>query len=77
MTLVATGTLEMDNNIQCLCKIIHGESLRQFGLLSADVKNIEALDMDYYIKVLALYILSCEFAFKQKKAQCAAERKKA
>ena len=55
MTLVATGTLEMDDNIQYLCKIVYGELLRQFGLLSADVEHIEYLDMNYYIKGLALY----------------------
>ena len=55
MTLVATGTLDMKDNIQYLCKILYGESLRQFGLLSAHVENIEALDIDYYIKGLALY----------------------
>ena len=68
MTLVATGTLEMDDNIQYFCKIVYGKLLLQFGLLSADVENIEALDMDYYIKGLALYFFPVNSLSKQKRA---------
>ena len=39
MTLAASGTLEMDTNIQYLCTIVHGEVLRQFDLISAGAKN--------------------------------------
>ena len=66
----------MHNNIQYLCRIVYGESFRKFGLLSTDVENIEALDMDYYIKGLALYF-SLWIRFQNKSAQCAAEQKKA
>ena len=67
MTLAETGTLEMDVNIHYLCTLVHGEALRQFDLLSADVKNTETLNVDYYIKGLALYFL-CELALKKKSA---------
>ena len=39
MILAATGTLDMDTKIQYLCPLVRGEALRQFYLLSADVKN--------------------------------------
>ena len=48
--------------------LVRGKALRQFALLSADVVNTETLNVDYYIKCLALYF-PCEFGFK-KKAQC-------
>ena len=36
--------------------LFRGEALRQFDLLSADVKNIETfLDVDYLLKGLAWY----------------------
>ena len=54
-TLAETGTLEMDANIQYLCTLLWGEALRWFELLSADVENMETLNVDYYIKGLALY----------------------
>ena len=47
--------LGMDANIQYLRTLVHGEALRQFELLSSDVEDIETLNMDYYIKGLALY----------------------
>ena len=65
MTLAATGTLDTDAMIQCLCTLVHGEVLYQFDLLSADIENIETLNVDYYIKGSALYF-PCEFAFKTK-----------
>ena len=48
--------------------LVRGKALRQFALLSADVVNTETLNVDYYIKCLALYF-PFEFGFK-KKAQC-------
>ena len=53
--LAATGMLNMDTKIQYLCTLLHGEVLRQFDLLSADVKNTETLNVDNYIKGLELY----------------------
>ena len=38
MTLAATGTLETEAKFQCLLTIVRGEALRQFDLLSDDVK---------------------------------------
>ena len=55
MTLAATGTLDTDANIQYLCTLVHGEELHKFEMLSSDVENTETLNVDYYIKVLALY----------------------
>ena len=50
MTLASTGTLDMDTKIQYICTLVHEEALLQFDLLSAEVENIETLDVDYYIK---------------------------
>ena len=47
MNLAATGTLDMDENIQYLCTLVLGEALRQFDLLSADLENTETLNLDY------------------------------
>ena len=55
MTLPATGVLGMDANIQYIFMLVHGESLRQFEFFSADVEDTETLNVDYYIKGLALY----------------------
>ena len=55
MTLAATGTLDTDAMIQCLCTLVHGEALYQFDLLSADIENTETLNMDFLIRGLALY----------------------
>ena len=37
MNLTATGTLDIDVNIQYMCTLFRGEALRQIDLLSADV----------------------------------------
>ena len=55
MTLVATGTLETDMEIQYLRILVRRELLCQFDLLSANMENTESLNVDYYIKGLALY----------------------
>ena len=57
MTLAATGTPEMDAGIQYLIMLVRGEGLHQFDLFSADIENTETLNMEYYIKGLALYFL--------------------
>ena len=54
MILAATGTLEVDANIQYLFTLVRGEALHQSNLLS-EIKNTESLNVDYYIKGLALY----------------------
>ena len=54
-SLVLTGTLDMDPKIQYLITLVRGEVLRQFDVLSADVENIETLNVYYYINGLALY----------------------
>ena len=46
MTLTTTRTLEMYATIQHLRMLVRGEALRQFDLLSADVENIETLNVD-------------------------------
>ena len=55
MTLASTETLDMDTKIQYLHTLVRGKALRHFDLLSADVENTENLNVDYYIKGLALY----------------------
>ena len=68
ITLMVTGTLDMDMKIQYLCTLVCGEALCQFDLFSADVENIETLNVEYYIKVLALYPPPVNFLTKQKRA---------
>ena len=46
MTLLATGILYTDTNIQYLFNQVCGEALRQFGLFYADVENTETLNVD-------------------------------
>ena len=55
MILAETGTLEMDTKIQYIRMLVCGEVLRQFYLFSAEIENTETLNVDYYIKGLALY----------------------
>ena len=52
MTLVATGTLETGANIQYLRTVVHGEDLRHFYSLSADVEYTETLKVEYIINGL-------------------------
>ena len=68
MTLAATGKLEIDTKIQYLRTLVHGEALRQFYLLSDDIENTETLNLDYYIKGLALYFFPVNLLSKQKRA---------
>ena len=56
MSLAAMGTLETEAKIQYLRTLLRRGDLRQFDLLSADMKNTETpLDVDYLLKVLAWY----------------------
>ena len=50
MTFAEKGTLEMNTEIQYIHLLVCGEALSQFDLMSADVKNTETLNVDYYIK---------------------------
>ena len=51
-----TGTLETEAKVQYLRMFLHGEALRQFDLLSADVKNTETtLYVNYLLKGLVWY----------------------
>ena len=54
-TLSATGTLYMGAKIKYIRTLVCGEALRRFYLLFADVENTETLNVDYYIKGIALY----------------------
>ena len=56
MTLAVTEMLETEEKVQYICTLVCGEALRQFDLLSSDVKNTETpLDVDYLLKGLAWY----------------------
>ena len=57
MTLETIKTLYMEPKIQYLCTLVRGEALHQFYLLPADAENTKTLNVDYYIKGLALYLL--------------------
>ena len=67
MTLAATEALYMDVKIHYLRMLVYGEALPQFELLSADLKNTETLNVDYYIKGLALYLPPMNSFSKQKR----------
>ena len=66
MTLVETGTLKMDANIQYLRTLVRGEALRQFDFLSANIENTATLNVNYYIKGLAVYFLPVNLLSKHK-----------
>ena len=54
ITIAATGTLETEAKVQYLHMIVRGGALRQFDLLSADMKNMDTpLDVDCLLKGLA------------------------
>ena len=55
MTLMATGILEVDAKIHYLRTLFRGEALHQFELLSANVENMDTLNLYYYINCLASY----------------------
>ena len=64
MTIEATWTLDMDAKIQYLRPPFRKEELRQFDLLSADVENTETLNVDYYIKCLAVHLFPVNYLLK-------------
>ena len=53
--LAASGTLEMGANVNYLRKIVRGDVLHQFDLLSADAENTETLIVENMIEKLTLY----------------------
>ena len=76
MTLAATGILGMEEKIQYLPRLVHGDALRKFEFLSSDVENIEPLNVDYYIKGRALYFYLW-IRFQNKSTRCATKLKTA
>ena len=70
MNLTATGMLETDTKIQYICTLVHGEALRQFDLLSTDVETTETLNVDYYIKGLALHFPPVNLLLKKRAMRC-------
>ena len=64
----------MGVKIQYLRTLVRGEALRHFYVLSADVENTETLNLDYYIKGLALYFFPVNSLSTTKK-RGAVERK--
>ena len=56
MTLMATGMLDTDVNIQDLRTLVRRKALRQFDFFFAGAENTETLNVDYYIKGLMLYL---------------------
>ena len=69
MTLATTETLEAEVKVHYLCTLIHGEALRQFDLMSADVENTDiSLTVDDLLKGLAWYFFPVYSLSKQKSA---------
>ena len=58
MTLKAIEMLETVVNTQPCCMIVHGEALRQFDTLSADVESTNPLTVTAFILGLGMYF-SC------------------
>ena len=58
----------MDAGINYICTVVRGEVLSQFDLLSADVENTKILNLDYYIKGLALHFPLVSLLSKHKRA---------
>ena len=68
MTLVDTGTQEIDAKFHYICTLVHGEELRQFDLFFAHTENTDtSLTVDYLLKGLALYFLPVIFLLKKKR----------
>ena len=56
MALEDTGELETEAKVQYLRMLVREDALRQFYLLSADIKDTDTpLDVDYLLKSLAWY----------------------
>ena len=62
--------LETNAKVQYICKLVCGEVLRQFDLLSDDVENTDtSLTVDYPLKGLAYYFY-LRIIFQNKRVQC-------
>ena len=57
MTLDKSVMLKADANIQHLCMSVHGEALRQFDALSAEVESASPEALTYDILGLGAYFL--------------------
>ena len=66
------GAREMDGNIQYLFTIVCRHAMIQFDLFSTDIENTETLNVDCYIKGLAL-CFSLVNLIPKRKLRCAAE----
>ena len=71
----AEGTLETAVKVQCICTLVHGEVLRQFDLLSADVESANSLTVDFIILGLGSYYFSVNSISKNKRAMCRVMKK--
>ena len=69
MTFAITVTLETGAKVQYFCTLVRLEALRQFDLMSADVKNTDTfLTVDYPLKGLAWYFFPVKYISKQNHA---------
>ena len=75
MTLAASGMLVTDAKVQYLCKIVHGEELRQFDLLYYDVKGTHPLSVETIILWLDLYSSPVNLLSNKKRAMRCGIRK--
>ena len=72
MTLQASGTYAAAADIQYLCTLLSGESLRQFDILSAEVGINTSENLKSIIQGLGTYCF-LSVRCQNKSVQCAAE----
>ena len=65
MTLAASGKLDMGAKIQYICMLVHGEGLRKFDSLSAELESTETLNLECIIKGLESYVSPVKLLFKK------------
>ena len=73
MTLGLSGMLKAGVNIKYLYELVHGEALRQFDALTADVEGSTPVILEYIILGLGTYfylLMRCP----RKSAQCAVKQ---
>ena len=66
MTIAASRKLQTGAKDQYLCILVHGESLCQFYLLSADMESTNPLNMEYIIKRDVVLLTPCKFSIRKK-----------
>ena len=71
MTLAASGPLETDAKVLYLHKLVCGEALCQFDLLSSDMKSKNPSTVKAIILRLGAYFLVLNL-YQRKSTQCAA-----